>query len=208
MKNFRIRFVLSVMTTFSVLMAVTMANAAPVKFNQVVQVINAKPGKANTGNFSQLRLVGGDVSGDDKDGDESSGKNKTAAPPQDDRVIIETRSEIVEDDVCDCEQPQIVGKKFPYYALLGLAAVPLLFLIPRGKDKNTPTPTQTPPGSMSPTMTPTPNDMTPTPTPTMSPTPPETVPEPMTLLLFGTGLASIGLAARRKFGKKDSDEIE
>jgi hypothetical protein len=28
------------------------------------------------------------------------------------------------------------------------------------------------------------------------------VPEPMTILLFGTGLASIGLAARRKFGKK------
>lgn len=208
MKNFRIRFVLSVITTFSVLMAVTMANAAPVKFNQVVQIINAKPGKANTGNFSQLRMVSGDVPGDDKDGDENPGKNKTAAPPQDDRVITETRSEIVEDDVCDCEQPQFATKKFPYYALLGLAAVPLLFLIPRGKDKNTPTPTQTPPGSMSPTMTPTPNDMTPTPTPTMSPTPPETVPEPMTLLLFGTGLASIGLAARKKFGRKDSDEIE
>lgn len=208
MKNFRIRFVLSVITTFSVLMAVTMANAAPVKFNQVVQIINAKPGKANTGNFSQLRMVSGDVPGDDKDGDENPGKNKTAAPQQDDRVITETRSEIVEDDVCDCEQPQLATKKFPYYALLGLAAVPLLFLIPRGKDKNTPTPTQTPPGSMSPTMTPTPNDMTPTPTPTMSPTPPETVPEPMTLLLFGTGLASIGLAARKKFGRKDSDEIE
>ena len=211
MKNFRIRFVLSVITTFSVLMAVTVANAAPVKFNQVVQIINAKPGKANTGNFSQLRLVGDDGTGnDDKDGDESSAKGKPAAPQQDERVITETRSEIVEDDVCDCDQPQIAGKKFPYYALLGLAAVPLLFLIPRGKDKNTPTPTQTPTGSMSPTMTPTPTpeDMTPTPTPTMSPTPPETVPEPMTLLLFGTGLASIGLAARKKFGKKDSGEIE
>ncbi len=212
MKNFRIRFVLSVITTFSVLMAVTMANAAPVKFNQVVQIINAKPGKANAGNFSQLRLVSGDITDGDKNGDENSDKNKTAAPQQDERVITETRSEIVEDDVCDCDQPQIAEKKFPYYALLGLAAVPLLFLIPRGKDKNTPTPTQTPPGSMSPTMTPTPTptpeDMTPTPTPTMSPTPPETVPEPMTLLLFGTGLASIGLAARKKFGKKDSGEIE
>jgi hypothetical protein len=28
----------------------------------------------------------------------------------------------------------------------------------------------------------------------------------MTILLFGTGLASIGLAARRKFGKKDEDD--
>jgi hypothetical protein len=30
----------------------------------------------------------------------------------------------------------------------------------------------------------------------------------MTLLLFGTGLASIGLAARKKFGKKKADETE
>jgi hypothetical protein len=30
----------------------------------------------------------------------------------------------------------------------------------------------------------------------------------MTILLFGTGLASIGLAARRKFGKKEEDEEE
>ena len=30
----------------------------------------------------------------------------------------------------------------------------------------------------------------------------------MTLLLFGTGLAGIGLAARRKLGKKDKDETE
>jgi hypothetical protein len=50
--------------------------------------------------------------------------------------------------------------------------------------------------------------MTPTP-PVKTPTPPtEPVPEPMTILLFGTGLASIGLAARRKFGKKDEDETE
>jgi hypothetical protein len=28
----------------------------------------------------------------------------------------------------------------------------------------------------------------------------------MTILLFGTGLASIGLAARRRYGKKSGDE--
>ncbi len=42
-------------------MAVTTATAAPVRFNQVVQLINAKPGKANTGSFSQLRLVNGEI---------------------------------------------------------------------------------------------------------------------------------------------------
>jgi hypothetical protein len=30
----------------------------------------------------------------------------------------------------------------------------------------------------------------------------------MTILLFGTGLAGIGLAARRKYGKKNKREAE
>jgi hypothetical protein len=30
----------------------------------------------------------------------------------------------------------------------------------------------------------------------------------MTILLFGTGLASIGMAARRRFGKKDKGDRE
>lgn len=45
-----------------------------------------------------------------------------------------------------------------------------------------------------------------TPTPTgPTPVPPEPVPEPMTLILFGTGLAAVGAAARRRFGKKSGD---
>ncbi len=190
MRNLNFRFFLSALALYSIMMAATgtVVKAAPVQFNQVVQVVNAKPGKANTGGFAQLRLAGDDlvVTGDDAKTDEP------AAPQDDPRVITETRSEIVEEEVCDCEPIPTPGG-FPYWTL-GFAAVPFLFLIPPGDNDSpsTPTPPTTP---------------TTTPTGTMTP-PPEPVPEPMSILLFGTGLASIGLAARRRYGKRKDDETE
>jgi hypothetical protein len=216
MKNTKLRTILSSIGLITFLSAAVPLNAAPIRFNQVVQVVNAKPGKANIGSFAQLRLADEPVVAKSDDGKAVP----SATPPQDGRVIYTTTTEIVEDDACDC--PTIVpgGGGFPKWALLGLAAVPLLFLIPNDDDPTpTPTPTSTLPPTETPTLTPPPSQTpppetptptpppteTPTPTPPMSPTP-EPVPEPMTILLFGTGLASVGIAARKRLRKNAKSE--
>jgi hypothetical protein len=125
MRNLQLRFVLSTVVLFSILMAAATANAAPVTFNQIVQIINAKPGNANSGSFAQLRLVNGQLVFTDDDGDDDD--TSKPKPQQDDRVITETRLEIVEDEVCDCAPIDVPKGGFPKYALLGLAAIPLLF---------------------------------------------------------------------------------
>src|SRR6478672_3682907 len=106
MKNTKLQVFLSALSLFSVLLMTTSsAAAAPVRFPQVKQVVNAKPGKANTGNFTQLRLVSDDLTTNADNDDDK----KTAAPKQDDRVIVETRSDIIEDEACDCDQPKVGG---------------------------------------------------------------------------------------------------
>jgi hypothetical protein len=201
MRNFNLRYFLTVLCLCSILAAFSAAvNAAPVKFNQVVQVIDPKPGKSAAGGFLDLRMES-DFGGNSDDED------KKKAPKQDGRVITETKIEIVEDDVCDCVEETVITRGFPKWTLFGLGAVPLIFLFrDKDRERETPTPTTTPTTTptSTPTATPTPT-VTPTPT-TPTPTPPEPVPEPMTILLFGTGLAGIGIAARKRFGKKDKKE--
>ena len=203
---------LSAITLFALIfMGTVSTNAAPVRFNQVKQIVNAKPGKANTGNYTKLVISNDPVNDpvNDPKSDNDNDKSGTKTPQQDDRVITETTFEIITEEDCNCIQPP-KGGGFPYWALLGLAAIPVAILLTRDDDKPprfVPTPTMTPPQTMTPTPT-----MTMTPTPTMTPPPtsptPPPVPEPMTILLFGTGLAGVGFAARKRFGRRDEDEEE
>jgi hypothetical protein len=92
----------------------------------------------------------------------------------------------VEGTICDCGEILIPGGGFPKWPLLFLAAIPFFF-IDTDDDFETPTSTPTPPGN-------------PMPLPSLRSVPPsETpIPEPASLLLFGSGIAALGLSYRRR----------
>lgn len=82
----------------------------------------------------------------------------------------------VEGTICDCGEITVPGGGFPKWPLLFLAAIPFFF-IHGCDDCQTPTPPP-PPG---------------TPTPE--------IPEPASLLLFGSGLAAFGASLRRRHAR-------
>jgi len=83
----------------------------------------------------------------------------------------------VEGTICDCGEITVPGGGFPKWPLLFLAAIPFFFL---GGCDDCDTPPGTPPGS-----------------PPSSPP----IPEPASLLLFGSGLAAFGAGLRRRYAR-------
>ena|SRR5688572_1581632 len=83
----------------------------------------------------------------------------------------------VEGTICDCGEIIVPGNGFPKWPLLFLAAIPFFFL---GGCDDCEKPPGTPPG-----------------------TPPSTpeIPEPASLLLFGSGLAAFGAGLRRRYAR-------
>ena len=143
MKNTKLKVVLSTFVLFSMLSLTTFANAAPLLFLQAGQVGFTKPTKAAAGCSRQKCLIDNDLLApldDAKEIDDVKEKVKPTPTPQDGRVITETRTEIVEETACDCEEEKVVAGGFPIFPLFGLPFAFLPFLFVRGGDTIPPNP--------------------------------------------------------------------
>ena len=165
------------------------AHAGPIALSDVVQVLSNYQNPPNL----HLRNVSQDPKrvGVESCIDVANSTLSTYVPPPSDSLlagIAVTSPQVdviaegdVDGTVCDCGEITVPGGAFPKWPLLFLAGIPLFFI--HGCDHCE---SDLPPNTPNPL--PTPSSTTPT-------------PEPATLLLFGTGIAALGVRLRRRYGR-------
>lgn len=174
------------------LFVINTVQGGPVQIKNVQQVITGTSKAGWQDGSSILRpttptsLTTNDPNDPKKVGNNQQQQQDPTGPVRTEEVV-----EFVIDEECNCPEPEplVVAKAgFPWW-VLGTGAVPLAFV---DKKKRVP-----------PDVQPTPS---PTPPPNPTPTPPSAVPEPATLLLFGSGILALGVGVRRRFGRNSISE--
>jgi hypothetical protein len=159
-----------------VLLAGMPIQADPVTMSDVIQLIGGNQ------NSMELRFRGLPQEGTSLPGASTSILAGVAVSSDQPQSAVRTIPQgDVEVTICDCGEILVAGGGFPKWPLLFLTAIPFFF----PHDKDIPdVPPITPPGPPPPGIV----------------TPPQTpIPEPTSLLLFGSGLVAFGAVLRRRY---------